>query len=117
MRGLDEFTLAYIEAALWSSTDDDDVPLDKNNDIGDIAPQTLRRMVADALKFQSDNWDDISADLEGAGCDFWLTRNGHGAGFWDGGWEEEAGKRLTAASEEFGEFNLYAGDDGRIHGQ
>ena len=23
---------------------------------------------------------------EYAGHDFWLTRNGHGAGFWDGDW-------------------------------
>jgi hypothetical protein len=51
------------------------------------------------------------------GHDFWLTRNGHGAGFWDGDWPKEAGDRLTKACEEFGEFDLYIGDDGMIYGQ
>ena len=26
-------------------------------------------------------------ELARAGTDFWLTRNGHGAGFWDGDWD------------------------------
>ena len=28
------------------------------------------------------------AECERIGHDFWLTRNGHGAGFWDGGWND-----------------------------
>lgn len=48
---------------------------------------------------------------------FWLTRNGHGAGFWenDYGTEEQCDK-LTEACKAFGEFNLYPGDDGRLYG-
>ena len=38
-----------------------------------------------------------------AGHDFWLTRNGHGAGFWDGDWQEPAAAALTAAAHAFGE--------------
>ena len=37
----DSFTLAYIEAALWSSVDDDDEPLDKNYTLADIPEETL----------------------------------------------------------------------------
>lgn len=85
---MDAFTRSYIAAALWSSTDnaDDrgDEPLDANYGPDDIAPDTLARMVEDCETFQRDNGGDIASDFERAGHDFWLTRNGHGAGFWDG---------------------------------
>jgi hypothetical protein len=55
--------------------------------------------------------------LELAGHDFWLTREGHGTGFWeDGRWPEAAGDVLDVASTAFGTFGLEVGDDGRIHG-
>ena len=50
-----------------------------------------------------------------AGHDFWLTRNHHGAGFWDGDWPEPQATALTDAAHAFGERNLYLGDDGRIY--
>jgi hypothetical protein len=50
-----------------------------------------------------------------AGHDFWLTRNGHGAGFWDGDWTEPAATILTNAAKAFDECNLYLGDDQAIH--
>lgn len=119
---LDDFTTAYIEAALWSSTGDDDEPLDKDHSITDIAPETVTRMVADCAAFQaahgelltSENCHRADPDKQG-GHDFWLTRNGHGAGFWDGDWLEPAATTLTDASKAFGECNLYVGDDGKIY--
>jgi hypothetical protein len=55
--GLDEFFTAYIEAALWSSTDESDdsggEPLDKHYDETDIAPETLAKMGADCAAFLS----------------------------------------------------------------
>lgn len=116
MNSLDTFTKQYIATALWSSTDDNDEPLDKDHDVKHIAPETLAKMVADCAKFQTENADDIGERDERAGHDFWLTRNGHGAGFWDGDYPEEIGKRLTEASKVYGEFNLYVGDDGLIYG-
>jgi hypothetical protein len=52
-----------------------------------------------------------SAEL--AGHDFALTRNGHGAGFWDRGLGE-AGDKLTEACRPYGASNAYysADDDG-----
>lgn len=110
----DTFTRQYIETALWSSTDAAGEPLTKNYSINGLAADTLSRMIRDCNKFQCDNAADIGDDLEQAGHDFWLTRNGHGAGFWDGDWPE-AGDRLTAASKAFGECDLYVGDDGLIY--
>jgi hypothetical protein len=112
---LDQFTRAYIEAALWSSTDDDDVSLDKNYCLHNLAPSTLERMQADCAAFQEKYADLIWPDLSRAGHDFWLTRNGHGAGFWDGDWPADVGRIMTAGSKQFGEVWLYAGDDGQIY--
>lgn len=50
-----------------------------------------------------------------AAIDFYLTRNRHGAGFWDGGWRDAAAKVLTAASHQAGSGELYLGDDGKIY--
>jgi len=125
---LDEFTTAYIEAAFWSTLDENPhgggEPLDKNYDPSDLEPATLKRMVEDCKAFQNDNWDDIAegddrhdySSVALAGHDFWLTRNGHGAGFWDGDWEEEAGERLTTASKAFGEYDLLVGTNGTVYG-
>jgi hypothetical protein len=66
---MDKFTEAYVAAALWSSNDDDDDPLDANYTASDIAPETLEQMKADCAKFQAENAADIAADLEQAGHD------------------------------------------------
>lgn len=126
----DKFCLGYFTAALWSSTDDCDLALDNNYSIEDIDISTMHRMIDDCLAFQSANeailneayqHEDYrricdSTEDQTAGHDFWLTRNGHGAGFWDGDYPKEHGDKLTAASKQFGEFNLYIGDDNKIHG-
>lgn len=112
---LDEFTKAYICAALWSSVDGEGKPLDGWYTLNDIAPETLRRMEEDCKHFQRKHHDDILTDLSRAGHDFWLTRNRHGSGFWDGDWPEPIGERLTNASRSYGEVNLSVGDDGKIY--
>ena len=130
---LDEFTRAYIECALWSSMDESDEntggePLDANYGIDDIAPECLAEMQADCQDFQQ-SFGELFEGREGrAGHDFWLTRNHHGAGFWDGDWRDavpsgaewcdrykDVGEYLTAASHPYGEVNLYVGDDGKIY--
>lgn len=116
---LDKFTTAYLEAALWSSMDESTPeggePMDANYSFADLAPETLDRMKTDCAAFQRQHWNDIQDDVERAGHDFWLTRNHHGAGFWDGDWPEGVDEKLTAASHSWGEVDLYVGDDGRIY--
>jgi hypothetical protein len=119
LKSLDEFTQAYIEAALWSSTDQSDdqggEPLDKNYSVEDIAEESMKKIREDCVKFQEKHADLISEDLSRAGHDFWLTRARHGAGYWDGDWPEEAGKTLTEAAHTYGEVNIVVGDDGKLH--
>ncbi len=130
MNKFDEFTQAYLVAALWASTDETNPeqggePLDDNYDIEDIESDTLSEMVDDCLRFQKENAelitdenvargvvrDEYSCEAR-AGHDFWLTRNGHGCGFWDGDWNEPAATKLTDASKAFNEYNITASGDG-----
>lgn len=47
----------------------------------------------------------VAGDGEQNGNDFWYTRNGHGVGFWDRGYEQ-TGDRLTEAAHKFGAHDL-----------
>jgi len=122
---MDKFTHAYIEAALWS-TNDDNEPLDKNFSIDDLSPETQAKMTTDCINFQQINKAvlDIAYDLypdkewseeEQAGHDFWLTRNGLGAGFWDRGLGEVGDTLTQICNKDWGEFHLYVGDDKKIY--
>jgi hypothetical protein len=125
---LKHFCDAYVETALWSSTDnsrdDGGDPLDKNYDASDIAAETRAKMKADCEKFYDRMVSIIDAAIEKdpdlsdarAGHDFWLTRNGHGAGFWDGDWPEPEATKLDKESKRFGGVDLYIGDNGKIYG-
>lgn len=118
----DEFVVAYVACALWSSMDESDPetggdPLDYNYAICDLSESARVSMLKDCVKFLDD--DEIVACVEDqhsqAGHDFWLTRNGHGAGFWDGDWPEPCASRLDSCAKAFGECDLYVGDDGLIY--
>lgn len=80
------------------------------------------QMREDIEDFIDSNIDDIYAwegptwtAFEQAGHDFFLTRNSHGAGFWDGEWPDDVGQRLTAASEPYGSQDIYVGDNGLLY--
>lgn len=123
---MDKFTQAYIECALWSSTDDNDAPLDENYFPTDLSEQALARIKEDCTAFQRDNAELLGqayqlynhssewSHEEQAGHDFWLTRNRHGAGFWDRGLGE-IGRKLTDAAHAYGECYIYVGDDGKLY--
>lgn len=120
--GLDSFERAYVTAALWSSIDNADdsggAPLDDNYTWEDIAPEALATMRKECADFRQYAAADLAkrGDDERSGIDFWLTRNGHGAGFWDRGLGS-LGICLTAAAKTFGSSDLYVGDDGKIYVQ
>jgi len=105
----------YAETALWSSHDYGE-ELDANYGVSDIDRKTMREFEEDCAAFLDSNATDlVEMDPGQAGHDFWLTRNGHGAGFWDRGLGE-LGTRLTKAAHVYGGVDLYVGDDGKVHG-
>ncbi|NEP51371.1 MAG: hypothetical protein F6K65_22260 [Moorea sp. SIO3C2] len=123
----DSSFLSYIETALGSSTDDEDEPLDECYGIDDFNAIALTLLYIDYLDFEEkaiailDTLDDHerrSLPEDHLGHDFWLTRNGHGAGFWDGDWDNEfieMGDRLTNLSKQYPAVDIYEGDDGLLY--
>jgi hypothetical protein len=117
------FFEGYIDAAIWFSPSDEQ-GRELNTDHGpeDLAECTQHEMGKDCYHFlqQASPYLDMDddAELKDAGQDFFLTRNRHGAGFWDGDWDhksKDAVAELTAIAKSFGEWNLYAGDDNLLY--
>ena len=122
LTNLEAFTNSYIECALWASTYEStrdgetwDQPIDGDYGPESIDPESLKAMKDDCRKFVEENLETIEADpvqdFSDAGHDFFLTRNGHGAGFWDSDWAEPGSDKLDKASEAFGECHLYVEND------
>jgi hypothetical protein len=131
----------YVDCALWSESigedfvaqwhaerePDSDAPApdvslesfgftadDVDSEAMDAMREDVEAFISDpairnALRF----WVDTFGETQ-VGHDFWLTRNGHGAGFWDrfsDGEGEAYGRALTEAAKPYGSTNLYVGDD------
>lgn len=126
-REIEQVFRAYVEAALWSSTDDDGKPLDRNYTAEEITPDSLDQMRRDVVRFlglegdpliQLIAFEDVReftlaarTDLTCVGHDFWFTRNRMGVGFWSrdaGG----VGDYLTERAHGYGEVWLCVGEDG-----
>lgn len=120
---VEALTDSYLETALWSSTTEDGEPLDEGYSVHDVADETRNQATEDVEGFLEANAELIAqakaarpgySDSEVA-HDFWLTRNGHGAGFWDRGLGD-AGDELTKMAKAYGSVDLYVGDDGKVYG-
>ena len=51
---------------------------------------------------------------EQLGHDFWLSRNGHGAGFFDHSYDDDEEKALMDAAPKLGEIYIYINDNGKL---
>lgn len=121
-----EFVNAYIECALWSSTNDEGEPLDSGEYEWDVI--TLKKLQASALNafnaekdLIEDFLEETNSDYSQAGHSFWLSTNGHGAGFFDFT-NSPAALALDKKCDIYGHygaiykgFDLYVGDDGLIY--
>lgn len=126
---LNEFIDGYIYCALWSSVDGNGAPLDKLYSVKDLSEETRAKIVDDCTDFYNKNLDNLKkycqeislerdteqAAWEGAGHDFWLTRNGHGCGYFDRDLSDNLSRELTDASHAEGECDLYVGDDNKLY--
>jgi hypothetical protein len=129
---LADMFLGYVEAMLFSSTDESNEqggnPLDDNYTENDIADESKAKMRADCAEFAKENavtlrnvigkmgpygkdevsWTDV-------GRDFWFSRQGCGVGFNDGDYPEPEDEVLQKAAQAAGEVYPYVGDDGKIY--
>lgn len=114
---LNNFVRSYLTTACWAEFDSDTTVsfsamrqafIDCDKFLGLLDKHF---MTADAERIANRAGKDL-AYL--AGHDLYLTRNRHGAGFWDGDWDE-LGNKLTEICHEMKECQLYLGDDGKAY--
>ncbi len=120
---LADFQFSYAQTAIWSSTNpDNDEPLDNGG--YEISDELEAEFNDDCERFLEQHAETIrqaetyrnngSNNFVMAGHDFWLTRCGHGAGFWDGDYSEPHATILDNASQEFGNVDLWVNDNMEI---
>lgn len=109
--GLDEFLTGYLECAEWLLPEEEDGKLLDRSKVRGFTRKAIRSAKEDCEAFIKANAADLEAyeeitgrPMSHAGHDFWLTRNSHGAGFWDRG-AGEVGERLSKAARVYGECN------------
>lgn len=125
-----QFFNAYLGSALCLSTiseGDEENPGEREGDpfdthfsLEDFTKGTLETLRAHAYSFWSRMWFYIDCDEqakdatpEQAGHDFWLTQNGHGAGFWDGDWPKY-GDTFTKLAKCYPEINLFITEENQV---
>lgn len=138
---LDEFVKHYLVTALWSSTDwrsQEDSPeydpehdgenLDDSYSWDDATPSTLEEAREDVQDFlrqcteagidllDEDTFPDRGewSNIAQHGHDLWLTRNHHGAGFWDRGYPKAIGDKLTEIVDGMGTRDAWPNGDSYI---
>jgi hypothetical protein len=114
--------LGYLICAEWSSTHTHN-PNEENEEVVEFedvhkkfSDSALELAVKDCIAFVEKAGPELLRDIapDSVGHDFWLTRNHHGAGFWDRDEldADDRGKKLTDIAHAFGEKDLVLGDDG-----
>ncbi|NBT59076.1 hypothetical protein EBT16_09865, partial [bacterium] len=107
-------------------------PLDANHTLKDFSVDTYRRMAIDCAVFIQKatpiltglDMHEIIPAADGhsytrwemVAHDFWMTRQGHGTGFWDRPsyvYPPQVGKRLTALAKDFQPMTLEVSGNGK----
>jgi len=85
---------------------DEDSKIDSYLDIKKFINLAGKEAVEEAIEDQG---------LFRLGMDIWLTRNGHGSGFFDHSYDDDNEKKLMDAARSLKEKYLYIGDDNKLH--
>jgi len=120
---------SYLECAIWTEEErlEDENTEGYEGEIKDLIPEAdlnIHNFSDDSkikayediklfLKYAGDAVNGI--DEEQLGHDIWLSRNGHGAGFFDRGYDDDIEKRLMDSAHKIGGVDVYLGDDGLLY--
>ena len=106
---LSEVVAAYIEAIYFTEQEGEDLP--------PMDDQSVRLIEAECYAFlHLARWHVIDWLPSQIGHDFWLTRNGHGSGFWDRDCGTPASRdALTLLAQRFDIQDWYVGDNAILH--
>ena len=113
-RCIDTIVDHYLTAAIFTAGDgelDAYSPSDFTQESRDAAKHDIEEFLKKAAERGIDTsmWSD-----ELLGHDFSLTRNGHGAGFWDRGYPNDIGRRLTSNAHAYGSCDVCLSNDGKL---
>ena len=110
---LEEMAAAFIEALYFTEGGPDNPDFD-DAELSEEAREDIRAECHSFFRRFGCYLENEGQSPAQMGHDFWLTRNGHGAGFWDGDWPIY-GDTISKASEGYGQLDAYLGDDGLIY--
>jgi hypothetical protein len=115
---MNDMVNGYLYCALWADLHDDEGNSIDDKDITDCTDDMIEQAIKDCENFKELAMDLIPSYIEKfdesqMGHDFWLTRNGHGAGFWDRGLEQ-LGKDLTNVAKTFSTCDIWLNDGGKV---
>ena len=115
----------YLKIALELSQTAEDVPLSALYTTKDIATtsvslaeEELYGFISEASEMYTDLYDHF--EPETIAILFYLTRNGHGSGFWDcvpsgSDRKDTIANELTEMASAYGSSELFIGDDDKLH--
>ncbi len=107
---IDRIIHYYFQTALW--TEDHTI---KNISI--FSDESIKQTKSEIKWFVDILTKEGITDIpnDSIGHDLWLTRNHHGAGFRDRGFDDNVEDLLVKLSFILGEVYIYIGDDDKIH--
>lgn len=113
-----DFIRHYTSALLCFGRDEEDEPVELDAD--DLSEDSRIEIERDCRLFMGQNAALLEQavevyGLDAAAHDFYLTRCGHGAGYWDGDLPRALGEQLTQACKAFHGTSVYRGDDGLLY--
>lgn len=111
MTRYEQFNIAYLECAAWADAPEGETHLDFSSEAKMEAEKDCKAFLDSPRCHEL-----IGDNATQAGHDFWLTRNGHGAGFFDSDrpWGKINGETLTKESKKFPEINVYV-EGGKLY--
>lgn len=119
---MDKMVKGYLECALkWSTGtyEGEPVSMDEAYGVADFTADSVKTAHEDCLEFvqKSGINTDSMWTPERAGHFFWLTRCGHGAGFWHrslAGEDAVRGNKYAEIARSFGDSHLSPAMNGRV---
>jgi len=120
MNYLEKMTSAYLECAIWTHLDEDGNSIDHVYDIEDFEPASYdlaEHECADFIELSEFVLQDTDQTVQDELCpfdlgrNFWLSRNGHGTGFFDGPYNADTRYKLQLAAKSCGESFILETDN------
>jgi len=114
---IDDIVDSYLECALWTNDEEEDFI---GKTIYDFSAKSRKLVTSEIKWFMTIASDELGSALDdisdkSIGHDIWLTRNGHGTGFWDRDYDKEVEELLVELSKELDFTDIYVGDDDLIY--